>query len=146
MGHRLLNLVNFDMEHSFFEGHFSGRRCRQPNLVAGSRDGLHLLDEDLMIQSLQRAAQFLAHARGGGCEILCVNPDPRFDAFVQAHCRTYVNTHWVGGLLTNWHQVSRSIQGFRQFQETYGSTFDLDTLPMLSWNESSIFIYFHDHI
>ena len=91
-----------------------------------------LLNPEVSFLALYRALIFLrtlCQSCDGGKEIfvLFLNTNPEFTKMVKSHAtfcnQYYITTKWVGGTLTNWAQVSKSIQAFHFFQKKWSSSF-----------------------
>ena len=100
--------------------------------IHGERDGIYIIDLLQTADLLERAQQFssdLAH-RGGTILFVGTKKQAR-DAIKDAAERAsmpYVNHRWLGGLLTNYHTISKRIQRLHDL-ERYQAEGQLELLP-----------------
>jgi small subunit ribosomal protein S2 len=77
--------------------------------------------------ALCRAFYMVAQVLQGGGHVLVVNTNPGFSALCRHQLGerppglSYIHATWVGGLLTNWRQMSRSVSTFARFRERCGA-------------------------
>jgi small subunit ribosomal protein S2 len=97
---------------------------KMDRFLFGVRSGIHIIDlsqtAPLLHQALVRVREVAA--RGG--RILFVGTKRQASEHIAAAARRcaqyYVNQRWLGGTLTNWQTVSRSIQRLRELEELLG--------------------------
>jgi len=93
--------------------------------VLGYRDRVPFFNVEETLVGMQKALLFVQqiHARKGS--MLLVNTHPAFVSLVKKTAsltkQPYVNEYWIGGLLTNWHQLKYSVHAYKKF-ETFMST------------------------
>jgi small subunit ribosomal protein S2 len=86
--------------------------------IYGERDGIHILDLAQTKAGLEDAAQYLKGVAAEGGKILFVGTKRQAADFVkQAAIRAgmpYMTERWIGGLLTNFEQISRRIRKMKE--------------------------------
>ena len=103
------------------------------NFLIGVRNKTSIFNSDESFTYLKRSLIFLHYILKVKGNILIVNANPMYDGLVKKIIHqtdapkskrlSYVNARWVGGLLTNWKQVSKSISIFSYFSKHfYAST------------------------
>src|SRR3981081_336640 len=107
-------------------GHQSHRwNPKMAEYIFGARNNIHILDLAKTVPMLHRALQAVSDAVAGGGRILLVGTKRQAqDAIADAAKRSaqyFVNSRWLGGTLTNWKTISRSIQRLRKLEEMLGS-------------------------
>lgn len=82
--------------------------------VYGVRDGIHIFDLEITARKLTEAADFLFQLSQEGRMLLMVGSKRQAIEPIQAAAKesgaAYITKRWVGGLLTNWDQVGKSIR------------------------------------
>lgn len=89
--------------------------------IFGERGGNYIIDLQKTRQMLQRAYEFLRKtAAEGGC-VLFVGTKKQAQEIVAEEAKRcgqyYVNNRWLGGMLTNFQTITRSISRLRQLEE-----------------------------
>ena len=87
----------------------------------GVRNNIHIIDLAQTVPLLHRALQTVSDAVAQGGRVLFVGTkrqatDPVAAAATRC-AQYYVNSRWLGGMLTNWKTISRSIQRLREVDE-----------------------------
>ncbi len=87
----------------------------------GVRNNIHIIDLAQTVPLLHRALQAVSDTVAGGGRVLFVGTkrqasDPVADAAKRC-AQYYVNSRWLGGMLTNWKTISNSIQRLRKLDE-----------------------------
>lgn len=81
--------------------------------IYGERDGIHIIDLQQTVPMLYAALTFLRDTARNGGRILFVGTKRQAQRPVEEHARRcgqhFVNQRWLGGALTNWKTISRSI-------------------------------------
>ncbi len=94
------------------------------NLI-GFRDKTGIIDLNQTCVDLKRAYTFISNCTSIGGKLMVVNTNPFLEEYVIRVARTneyaYLNGRWIGGLLTNWSMVGRSVFGFKDFCNKYES-------------------------
>lgn len=86
---------------------------RMAKYIWGQKDGVHLIDVSKTAQQIERSAQFLESVAAEGKQILWVGTKKAArgiigDIGTRLNC-PHVNNRWVGGTLTNFSQVKKSV-------------------------------------
>ncbi len=94
---------------------------RMKPYIFGSRNGVHIIDLSQTVPLFQRALDFVSATTQAGGKVLFVGTkrqaqDPIREAALS--CGQYfVNHRWLGGMLTNWQTVSKSIKKLKTIEE-----------------------------
>ncbi|MCX5479637.1 30S ribosomal protein S2 [Kaistia geumhonensis] len=91
----------------------------------GVRNNIHIIDLAQTVPLLHRALQAVSDTVAGGGRVLFVGTkrqasEPVADAAKRC-AQYYVNSRWLGGMLTNWKTISHSIQRLRHLDELLSS-------------------------
>ena len=86
----------------------------------GVRNGIHIIDLRQTVPMLYRAMSFARHTVAGGGRVLFVGSKRQAQNIVaQAAERSgqyYVNHRWLGGMLTNWKTINKSIKRLKELE------------------------------
>src|SRR3954465_6279938 len=104
-------------------GHQSHRwNPKMGQYIFGTRNNIHIIDLAQTVPMLHRALQAVSDTVAKGGRVLFVGTKRQAsDAVADAARRSaqyYVNSRWLGGMLTNWKTISASIQRLRKLDET----------------------------
>lgn len=116
---------------SLFFGESLGHSSQMPLFFKNHRDSKFLVyNPEQSLLALYKALVFIrTHnaSKKRPLRVLFVNTNPEFakiNRSIAVHCQQYyINTKWVGGTLTNWKQVVKSIKAFRGFQTKWQTLF-----------------------
>ena len=93
--------------------------------IFGDRNNVHIIDLAQTVPMLSRALQVVSDTVAGGGRVLFVGTKRQAsDIIADAAKRSaqyYVNSRWLGGMLTNWKTISNSIQRLRKLDEILSS-------------------------
>jgi small subunit ribosomal protein S2 len=110
-------------------GHQSHRwNPKMERFIFGVRNDIHILDLGQTVPLLQRALQLVSDTVADGGRVLFVGTKRQAAPLVAEAARQsaqyYVNSRWLGGTLTNWQTISKSISRLRELegQEAEGLT------------------------
>jgi small subunit ribosomal protein S2 len=111
---------------------------RMKPFLFGERNGVHIVDLDQTLPRFQEALDFIRDTVAGGGKVLFVSTkrqaqDPVRLAAERAE-QFYVNRRWLGGMLTNFKTVRKSIERFKELLELVG---DEEKVAELSKKELS---------
>ena len=85
--------------------------------IFGERDGIHILDLDQTASLLQEALEYTRETVAQGGKVLFVGTKRQAQAPIKLEARRsgqyYVNNRWLGGMLTNFRTVKKSIERFK---------------------------------
>ena len=91
---------------------------RMKGFLFGERNGIHIVDLDQTLPRFQAALDFLREAVAGGGRVLFVGTKRQAQAPIRIEAERagqfYVNNRWLGGMLTNFKTVKKSIERFKQ--------------------------------
>jgi small subunit ribosomal protein S2 len=102
---------------------------RMRNFIFGERDGIHIIDLDQTVPRLDVALEFLREVVASGGKVLFVATKRQAQELVKREAERanqfYVNNRWLGGMLTNWRTVRRSLETFKEQLEILGNEEEL---------------------
>ena len=89
--------------------------------IFGTRNNIHIIDLAQTVPALHRALQAVSDTVARGGRVLFVGTKRQAaDSIADAAKRSaqyYVNSRWLGGMLTNWKTISGSISRLRKVDE-----------------------------
>ena len=89
--------------------------------IFGARNNIHILDLAQTVPLLHRALLAISDTVARGGRVLFVGTKRQASDLVadaaQRSAQYYVNSRWLGGMLTNWKTISASIQRLRKLDE-----------------------------
>lgn len=105
--------------------HFGHRRNfwnpKVAKYIYGVRNGIHIIDLDQTIKMLNSAMHAMRDVAAKNGRILFVGTKRQASDLVEAaasKCGQYfVNSRWLGGMLTNWSTISASIKTLQRYEE-----------------------------
>ena len=94
---------------------------KMADYIYGEKDGIHLFDLPKVAQLLEEACAYVYNLAKEGKTLLLVGTkkqarDTVKEVAIDAAC-FYINARWMGGMLTNWPQVSKSIKRMEEIRE-----------------------------
>ncbi|MDX6805475.1 30S ribosomal protein S2 [Terrihabitans rhizophilus] len=103
-------------------GHQSHRwNPKMAPFIFGTRNNIHILDLAQTVPMLNQALQQVSDTVAKGGRVLFVGTKRQAAEHVadaaQRSAQYYVNSRWLGGMLTNWKTISGSIQRLRKLEE-----------------------------
>jgi small subunit ribosomal protein S2 len=103
-------------------GHQSHRwNPKMGQYIFGTRNNIHIIDLAQTVPMLHRALQAVSDTVAKGGRVLFVGTKRQAsDAVADAAKRSaqyYVNSRWLGGMLTNWKTISNSIKRLKSLEE-----------------------------
>jgi len=102
---------------------------RMRDFIFGERDGIHIIDLDQTAPRLDVALEFLREIVASGGKVLFVATKRQAQEIVKQEAERsgqfYVNNRWLGGMLTNWRTVRRSLETFKEQLEILGNEEEL---------------------
>lgn len=82
--------------------------------IYGERNGIYIINLEITLACLEKALKFLKEMAAAGKEILWVGTKKQAQEIVREYATgcgmPYVNQRWLGGMLTNYETVRKSIQ------------------------------------
>ena len=105
--------------------HFGHQRSRwNPKMrpyIWGQKNDVHLIDVSKTAHQLDRAAQFLESVAAAGKPILWVGTKKAAQEIVTRNAQQlqcpYVTHRWIGGILTNYPQVKKSVTKLLHYED-----------------------------
>lgn len=89
--------------------------------IFGSRNGTHILDLDQTLPMFQAGLDYIRQVTTEGGHVLFVGTKRQAAQCVQDQAERssqfYVNKRWLGGMMTNWKTVKKSIETYKGLQE-----------------------------
>jgi small subunit ribosomal protein S2 len=103
-------------------GHQSHRwNPKMDSYIFGTRNNIHIIDLAQTVPLLHQALKAVSDTVSRGGRVLFVGTKRQAqDSIAEAARRSaqyYVNSRWLGGMLTNWKTISGSIQRLRKVDE-----------------------------
>ena len=90
--------------------------------IFGERNGIHIIDLDQTLPRLHGGLEFLRETVAQGGKVLFVATKRQAQEIVRVEAERagqfYVNNRWLGGMLTNFRTVKRSIERFKDMLAT----------------------------
>jgi small subunit ribosomal protein S2 len=91
---------------------------RMKTFLFGERNGVHIVDLDQTLPRMRAALDFARESVASGGKVLFVGTKRQAAAPVQLEAsrsgQFYVNNRWLGGMLTNFKTVKKSIERFKE--------------------------------
>ena len=86
--------------------------------IFGERNGIHIIDLQKTLKMFKEAARFITEAASEGKTVLFVGTKRQAQEAIASEaerCEMYfINSRWLGGLLTNWATVQNSIKRLKE--------------------------------
>ena len=90
--------------------------------IFGARNSIYIIDLQKTLRLWNTAANFLTKSAGEGKNFLFVATKPQAQELIAeqaARCGAfYVNNRWLGGMLTNFTTIKKSLEKFREIEAT----------------------------
>lgn len=87
----------------------------------GSRNNIHIIDLSQSVPLLDQALKVVSDTVAGGGRLLFVGTKRQASEIIadaaKRSAQYYVNSRWLGGMLTNWNTISQSIKRLRELEE-----------------------------
>ncbi|MCL4457465.1 MAG: 30S ribosomal protein S2 [Nitrospirae bacterium] len=88
--------------------------------IFGERNGIHIVDLQKTLKGVEEAYEFVKNTAAKGAPILFVGTKKQAQDSVAEEARRagafYVNNRWLGGMLTNFSTVKKSIERFKKIE------------------------------
>jgi len=92
--------------------------------IFGDRNNIHIIDLAQTVPMLSRALQVVSDTVARGGRVLFVGTKRQASEIIadsaKRSAQYYVNSRWLGGMMTNWKTISNSIQRLRKLDEILG--------------------------
>jgi small subunit ribosomal protein S2 len=94
---------------------------RMKPFLFGERNGVHIVDLDQTLPRFQEGLDFVREVVGSGGKVLFVGTKRQAQAPMKLEAERagqfYVNNRWLGGMLTNFKTVKKSIERYKELLE-----------------------------
>jgi len=134
-------LPTFTMRQLLEAGIHFGHNTRRWNpkmapYIFGVRNGIHIMDLQQTAPLLHRAMKLVRDTVASGGRVLFVGTKRQASERIAEAAKRcgqyYVNHRWLGGMLTNWQTVSKSIRRLRELDDLFtGNTVGLTKKELL---------------
>ena len=123
-------LPDFSMRQLLEAGAHFGHQAHRWNpkmqsYIFGTRNNIHIIDLAQTVPMLHRALQAVSDTVANGGRVLFVGTKRQASDLVadaaKRSAQYYVNSRWLGGMLTNWKTISGSISRLRKVDEMLAS-------------------------
>jgi len=113
--------------------HFGHRTCfgnpKMKPYIYGSRNKIHIVNLEITKDLMNEALAFLANISSKNGKILFVGTKRAASKLIESSASAcgqyYVNHRWLGGMLTNWKTVRKSIKRLKDLEaQSTDGTFD----------------------
>src|SRR5262249_34674633 len=89
--------------------------------IFGERNGIYIIDLQKTLKMFKDASKFFADLAAGGKKVLFVGDKRQGHGENSGEAQRcgsfYVNQRWLGGLLTNWVTVQKSVKRLKELDE-----------------------------
>ena len=123
-------LPDFSMRQLLEAGVHFGHQTHRWNpkmkpFIFGDRGGIHIIDLAQSVPMLHQALKVISDTVAGGGRVLFVGTkrqasEPIADS-AKRSAQYFVNSRWLGGMLTNWKTISNSIARLRKLDDILAS-------------------------
>ncbi|HEV7254583.1 MAG TPA: 30S ribosomal protein S2 [Mesorhizobium sp.] len=119
-------LPDFNMRQLLEAGVHFGHQTHRWNpkmapFIYGARNNIHVIDLSQTVPMLHQALKVVSDTVARGGRVLFVGTKRQASEIIadgaQRSAQYYVNSRWLGGMLTNWKTISNSIQRLRKLDE-----------------------------
>jgi small subunit ribosomal protein S2 len=94
---------------------------KMASYIYGSRNGIHIIDLSQTVPLLHQALNTITEVVSKGGRVLFVgtkrSAQEQIATAAKQSAQYYVNSRWLGGMLTNWKTISNSIKHLRSLDE-----------------------------
>ncbi len=94
---------------------------KMQSYIYGSRNGIHIVDLSQTVPLLHQALNAISDTVAKGGRVLFVgtkrSAQEQIAEAAKRSAQYYVNSRWLGGMLTNWKTISNSIKHLRTLDE-----------------------------
>ncbi len=120
-------MASIQMKELLEAGVHFGHQTRRWNpkmkpFIFGKRNGIHIVDLQKTLQYFDEAAEFVRDLAENGRNILFVGTKRQAQDAIQEEAERcgmfYVNHRWLGGTMTNFRTIRKSIERFKEIEKT----------------------------
>lgn len=94
---------------------------KMKKFIFGQKAGIYIIDLEKTVECLQRARTFLSEVIGQGKSVLFVGTKKQAQEIVEQEAKRcesfFMSYRWIGGLLTNYQTIRKSIQRLKEIEE-----------------------------
>ena len=94
---------------------------KMKKFIFGQRSGIYIIDLEKTVEYLNRARNFLRDLASKGGRILIVGTKKQAQMIVEEEAKKsemyYISNRWLGGLLTNYQTVKKSIERLKTIEQ-----------------------------
>ncbi|MBI4348344.1 MAG: 30S ribosomal protein S2 [Elusimicrobia bacterium] len=119
-------MINISMKAMLEAGVHFGHQTRRWNpkmarFIFGERNNIHIIDLQKTVKELKKAYQYLRDRAAEGATILMVGTKKQAQEIVKAEAQrcaaAYVTEKWLGGTLTNFETIKKSIKRLEELEK-----------------------------
>src|SRR5438105_7912365 len=119
-------LANITMKELLEAGVHFGHQTKRWNpkmkeYIFGERNGIYIIDLQKTLKMFKDASKFVQDSAGEGRTVLFVGTKRQAQDAISEEAQKcgmpYVNNRWLGGLLTNWITVQKSVKRLKELDE-----------------------------
>ncbi|MCG6949614.1 MAG: 30S ribosomal protein S2 [Acidobacteria bacterium] len=119
-------MANIQMKELLEAGVHFGHQTRRWNpkmkpFIFGKRNGIHIVDLQKTLHHFDDAAEFIRDLAANGRNVLFVGTKRQAQDAVREEAERcgmfYMNHRWLGGTMTNFRTIRKSIQRFKEIEE-----------------------------
>ncbi len=123
-------MVDVTMKELLEAGVHFGHQTRKWNpkmapYIFGKRNGIHIIDLQKTVEDFKAALAFLKEVAASGGDILFVGTKKQATEIIKEEASRcgmpYVNHRWLGGTLTNFKMIRRSVEKYIELEELRNS-------------------------
>jgi small subunit ribosomal protein S2 len=120
-------VANIQMKELLEAGVHFGHQTRRWNpkmkpFIFGKRNGIHIVDLQKTLHHFDDAADFIRDLAANGRNVLFVGTKRQAQDAIREEAERcgmfYMNHRWLGGTMTNFRTIRKSIQRFKEIEET----------------------------
>src|ERR1041384_3748206 len=120
------SLANITMKELLEAGVHFGHQTKRWNpkmkeYIFGERNGIYIIDLQKTLKMFKDASKFVQDAAADGRTVLFVGTKRQAQEAIAEEAQKcgmpYVNNRWLGGLLTNWVTVQKSVRRLKELDE-----------------------------
>jgi len=94
---------------------------KMKRFIFGERSGIYIIDLEKTIECLNKARDFVRDVAAKGGTVLFAGTKKQAKDVIESEAKRcemfYVNNRWMGGLLTNFQTIKKSIERLRQIEK-----------------------------
>ena len=119
-------MANIQMKELLEAGVHFGHQTRRWNpkmkpFIFGKRNGIHIVDLQKTLHHFEDAAEFIRELAANGRNVLFVGTKRQAQDAIREEAERcgmfYMNHRWLGGTMTNFRTIRKSIQRFKEIEE-----------------------------